>query len=87
MTNGVGEEKTISVRNNLIEIYGMIKCSKSLTLDEINIISERILKVTHQVARIHDKLEDACNDGWGLEETLDKIADELYMDGEYVDEV
>lgn len=87
MTNGVGEEKTISVSNNLIELIEHIKGIKSLSTNDKNELLTMVTAISCQVNGIHDKLEDAYNDGWGLEEALDNIADELYYNGWYVNEV
>ncbi|AGE60738.1 DNA binding protein [Bacillus phage Curly] len=87
MTNGAGEEKTISVRNNLIEIYGMLKSKNNMTQDEINTVFLKVLKVINQVSRIHDNLEEAEKNQWDIGVAMDEIGDELYFNGVYTHEV
>ncbi|AGY47237.1 DNA binding protein [Bacillus phage Glittering] len=87
MTNGAGEEKTISVRNNLLEIYDILKASNDIPNETKTILEEKVNKVFRQVNLIHDTLEDATDEGWKLETALDRVADELYYDGVYTHEV
>lgn len=87
MTNGAGEEKTISVRNNLLEIYDILKASNDIPGETKQILKDRVSKVLQQVNLIHDTLEDAEDEGWQLETALDRIADELYYNGVYTHEI
>ncbi|AGY46851.1 DNA binding protein [Bacillus phage Blastoid] len=87
MTNGVGEEKTISVSNNLIELIEHIKGINSLSSNDKSELLTMVTVIACQVNGIHDKLEGADMLGWSLERALDNIADELYYNGWYVNEV
>ncbi|AMR60088.1 hypothetical protein LEO2_50 [Bacillus phage Leo2] len=87
MTNGAGEEKTISVRNNLLDIYDTLKSSNDIPEETKKILKEKVNKVFRQVSLIHDNLEDATSEGWQLETAMDKIADELYYNGVYNREI
>ncbi|AGE60892.1 hypothetical protein ANDROMEDA_53 [Bacillus phage Andromeda] len=87
MTNGAGEEKTISVRNNLLEIYDILKASNDIPNETKTILEEKVNKVFHQVNLIHDNLEEVEKAGWKLDVAMDEIGDELYFNGVYTHEV
>lgn len=87
MTNGAGEESRSSVRDNLLEVYEILRTSGDIPEEVNQILKEKTTKLIKQVSRIHDNLEEAEILGWNLDDAMDKIGDELYFDGVYVDEV
>ncbi|AGE61042.1 hypothetical protein FINN_49 [Bacillus phage Finn] len=87
MTNTGGEEKTISVSNNLIDIIEYIKGVEGLSSSDKDELLNKVTSVTCQVNGIHDRLEDATDEGWSLEDALEHVADELYYNGVYINEV
>ena len=87
MTNGAGEEKTISVRNKLFELYDFLRESKDIPEEISQTLKERTTELINQVTKIHDKLEDAEEEDYSLFHALEFIADELYYNGVYDHEV
>jgi len=87
MTSGAGEEKTISVRNKLFELYDYIEASADIPADVKAMLKEKTSKLAHQVSRIHDNLEEAEKNQWGIDVAMDEIGDELYFNGVYTHEV
>ncbi|AGY48213.1 hypothetical protein Riggi_51 [Bacillus phage Riggi] len=87
MTNTGGEEKTISVSNNLDDLAEHINHLEDLSPQTRKGLLERVSLIHSQVNRIHNSLEDATDEGWSLEDALEHVADELYYNGVYINEV